>query len=52
VIGAIRVDLAWRIEDMQVYGPDERDPGGELSEVDFGFATMDGAIHFTLGESF
>jgi outer membrane protein assembly factor BamA len=52
VIGAIRVDLAWRIENMQVFGPDQRDPGGELSEVDFGFATMDGAIHFTLGESF
>ena len=52
LIGSIRVDVAWRIQDMQVFGPDERDPGGEQSQVDFGFAELDGAIHFTLGESF
>jgi translocation and assembly module TamA len=51
-IGSIRVDLAWRIKNMQVFGTDERDPGGEQNQVDFGFAKMDGAIHFTLGESF
>jgi outer membrane protein assembly factor BamA len=52
LIGAIRIDFAWRIKNMQVFGPDERDPGGEQSQVDFGFTKMNGAIHFTLGESF
>lgn len=52
LIGPLRLDFAWRIKNMQVYGPDERDPGGEQSTIDFGFAKMSGAIHLTIGESF
>jgi outer membrane protein assembly factor BamA len=52
IVGAMRLDFAWRIKGLQIFGEDKRDPGGELNQVDFGFAKMDGAIHLTLGESF
>jgi translocation and assembly module TamA len=52
LVGPVRLDVAWRIKDMQVFGPDERDPGGEQTTVDFGFAKLHGAIHLTIGESF
>jgi outer membrane protein assembly factor BamA len=52
IVGPLRLDFAWRIKNLQVFGPDERDPGGDLNEIDFGFAKMAGAIHLTIGESF
>jgi outer membrane protein assembly factor BamA len=52
LVGPVRLDVAWRIKNMQVFGPDERDPGGEQNTIDFGFAKLHGAIHFTIGESF
>jgi outer membrane protein assembly factor BamA len=52
LVGALRLDFAWRIKNLQVIGPDNRDPGGEQNVIDFGFAKMQGAIHLTIGESF
>jgi outer membrane protein assembly factor BamA len=52
VVGPVRLDVAWRIKNMQVFGPDERDPGGDQNTIDFGFAKLHGAIHLTIGESF
>lgn len=52
LVGPLRLDFAWRIKNMQVFGPDERSPGGSQNTVDFGFFKLHGAIHLTLGESF
>ena len=52
IVGPIRLDFAWRLKGLQVFGTDQRDPGGEQSKLDFGFAKMAGAIHITIGESF
>jgi outer membrane protein assembly factor BamA len=52
IVGPIRLDFAWRIKNLQVFGPDERDPGGQQNKINFGFAKMAGAIHITIGESF
>jgi outer membrane protein assembly factor BamA len=52
IVGPLRVDFAWRLKHMQVYGTDARDPGGDQNVVDLGFTKFQGAIHLTIGESF
>ena len=52
IVGSLRLDFAWRLPGLQVFGPDPRDPGGDLNQVDFGFAKMNGAVHLTIGEAF
>jgi outer membrane protein assembly factor BamA len=53
LIGPVRVDLAGRIPGAQVAGKsDERQPDGQLSQVNFGFAELPGAVHFSIGQSF
>jgi outer membrane translocation and assembly module TamA len=52
IVGSLRLDFAWRLPGLQVFGTDERYPGGDLNQVDFGFAKMNGAVHLTIGEAF
>jgi len=53
LVGAIRLDLAWRVPGLQVMGgEDERDPGATPTLVDLGLLDFPGAVHITLGESF
>ncbi|MCA9582629.1 MAG: BamA/TamA family outer membrane protein, partial [Myxococcales bacterium] len=52
IAGAIRLDVGYRIADLQVIdGPDERILQSR-SDVDLGFISFPGAIHITIGETY
>ncbi len=58
ILGAIRIDFAFRVAGAQFLGADERDPGARVSNVEFPlfseFADTEwpGAVHITIGNPF
>ncbi|HJK94121.1 MAG TPA: BamA/TamA family outer membrane protein, partial [Polyangiaceae bacterium LLY-WYZ-15_(1-7)] len=51
-LGPIRLDFAWQVKSLTVFGEDERIRGGDDTEVSFGFFRFPGAWHLSIGESF
>ncbi len=51
--GIVRLDVGWRVPGLQhPAGEDDRDPGGNLTQVDLLFVKFPGAINLIIGDSF